>query len=894
MSTILHALWLVAVVPQCLAQETLGPRALLATFLDQNDSNLTDDPLTETTTSSPSGEAMGVDFGYLNPGGNSTCPAKCKNYFAGAHSSDAFVCQKQASGVGTSQQNVENGVTCFPAYGCGKDMITCVNQEQTSPLPNMSDVVAACAGLDSLVRENPHECGTVEEGRVPCQHNISNSAEGKWLKASGWLDCGWGSTYGNTGPGSPGAATPATVLFEGITSDYDCCVKAMQFENTPFKDGGSAIFFQQGRNIYGQTGDYCRVDREKIIYGNMDSSSGRSIKYQGTRCGADDSYLYYRHSAGAADAANLHTGGRCVKEGNFSRVASFNPGSNLPAGELPEGQELPNHACPDDPTGYGPWDGCHVSMRINTINDAEECCKMCSSLSWLGDPDIKGNADVDENNVHVNPCVSWQIVEGRCRLTRKAYFDHWNPNMTIKDSILQTDFDGGLGNADWRIHGRGCGDSAENCNHYSYIYYREAGVPPSSDQKNASFRKLVKVEQDLLADTSTIHIQVAVNSLDGRHDTRAGLTTEQKPVEMESGNGTDCGQLEIFLASDVMTTGSSGYDEFDEEIAPTPVCKSECITSGQNVLFSCDLTTVATTSAARRLSTPDIILSASSVGSGYDSVDFGSMAMYKALPPPSPPPVVEDNVSSGNKESSNGSSAGNGSSASDGSSAGDGSSDANSTGNAGSNGSSAGNAGSDGSSSDDGTSEPQKTVTVSGESTLTVADAAAFVADPSAKKGVQNALASKVGVEPEAVTVELSVISSRRLDGRLLQSESVLVEFEIAMIVASQQATSKGAELVSSLQSIDTAELASAIVAEIETLSGEVYEVQVAAFNPDTSPVIEDVEGDDSGSSTSAGDDSGSTTITGVDKIDDESEGRLGCAPRLLTLTLLALANHLS
>jgi len=168
-------------------------------------------------------------------------------------------------------------------------------------------------------------------------------------------------------------------------------------------------------------------------------------------------------------------------------------------------------------------------------------------------------------------------------------------------------------------------------------------------------------------------------------------------------------------------------------------------------------------------------------------------------------------------------------------------------------------------------------VTVSGEAILIVADAAAFVADPDAKKGVQNAIASKVEVEKEAVTVELSVASNRRLDGRLLQgtSESVLVEFSITMTVASQQATTTGAALVSSLQSIDSAELADAIVAEIEAISGEVYEVEVAAFNPDTTPVIEDVEGDDSGAS---------------QKSEDEDGGRLGCAPRLLTLTLLALA----
>jgi hypothetical protein len=164
-------------------------------------------------------------------------------------------------------------------------MITCVQQPFAGTLPNTSDAAAACAGLAGLTAENPWECGTAEEGRSPCQHATPNNDIGKWLKATAYLDCGWGSTYGNVKPGYSGPGLPATEIFDGISTDYECCMKAMEFEGSTWESGGAAIFFQQGRNEYGATGDYCRVDREKIIFGNLDSSSGRSIKYQNTRCG---------------------------------------------------------------------------------------------------------------------------------------------------------------------------------------------------------------------------------------------------------------------------------------------------------------------------------------------------------------------------------------------------------------------------------------------------------------------------------------------------------------------------------------------------------------------------------------------------------------------------------
>jgi hypothetical protein len=193
----------------------------------------------------------------------------------------------------------------------------------------------------------------------------------------------------------------ASSFFEGITTDFDCCLKAMEFEGTSWDKGGAALFFQQGQNAHGGAGDYCRVDREKIIYGNMDSSSGRSVKYQDTRCGS--AHFFYRHAAGAADAANLHTGGKCVMTGGFKK-APLTSGTNLPKGELPEGWELPG-ACSSDTPDH---EGCAATLKFNTINDAEECCRMCSELSWLAPntPNVGGDAardpETDYTSIHVS------------------------------------------------------------------------------------------------------------------------------------------------------------------------------------------------------------------------------------------------------------------------------------------------------------------------------------------------------------------------------------------------------------------------------------------------------------------------------------------------------------
>jgi hypothetical protein len=566
---------------------------------------------------------------FLNPGGSATCPSKCRYYFAGAAKTDSVVCQKQGSGVGLAEQNMKLGVACYPSYGCGRDMITCVNQEWTKPIPSGS-AAEACAGLAGLTAENPWTCGTAEEGRPACKHNVPNNNVGKWLKATAGLDCGWGSTYGNVRPGYDGTPLPASSFFEGITSDYDCCLKAMEFEGTSWAKGGAALFFQQGKNAYGQAGDHCRVDRESIVYANMDSSSGRSVKYQNTRCGT--AHFFYRQAAGAADAANLHTGGKCVLTGGFKK-APLTSGTNLPKGELPEGHELPNHDCPSDKPDH---EGCGATLKFNTINDAEECCRMCSELSWLAPntPNKGGDAARDpKTGLHVNPCVAWQIVDGRCRITRKAYFDHWSPTYTVLQAITDSDFSS-PGNTGWVIPTRGCGDSMERCNYYSSIYYRQVGTPQAAPEKNATFRKILKLEKEVEKDVEAdIDLSVPINftfsasSVPTRRDTRKELVSKDGVTTRAGENagavgapmgGSDCGQLEVFDSAQVLTKAGD-YDVFDEEKVAVPLCVSLCISSGTTTL-SC---TANQLKSGRRLAkSSDLVLSFTGVGSGYDQVNF--------------------------------------------------------------------------------------------------------------------------------------------------------------------------------------------------------------------------------------------------------------------------------
>jgi len=442
---------------------------------------------------------------FVNPGSSVICPSDCRFYFAGSHADDPLVCQKQGSGVGTAGQNERGGVACYPAYSCGPDMITCVNQNwgyPENPLPDTSNANEVCQEILALSSENPWECGDVQPWRTTSPCTQRPSMKGRWLKASASLGCGWGSTYGGVRPGYNGDPTPASVFqdwdagtdgawseAQRATAEVRCCEAAMAFEHAPFSEGGAAVFFEVNQN------GRCRIDREAIIFSNADSSSGYSVKFQDTRCGEDDDFFYYRHAAGAADAANLDSGGRCGTE--FTRLDNENlgalPGSPLacltcPRGELPNGWELPNHHCGTgtsfEDNEMGPR--CSGAVKFNTINTAEDCCDMCRNLTWLG-PDIGSDRSVDPvTKEFTNPCVAWQIVEGKCRILRKAYLDYHNSQHgSVLEAFRDTtyEYSVGHGNSGWMIAHRNCYEEGqakpEFCNYFSYIHFREVAITPA-------------------------------------------------------------------------------------------------------------------------------------------------------------------------------------------------------------------------------------------------------------------------------------------------------------------------------------------------------------------------------------------------------------------------------
>ncbi|CAK9104979.1 Uncharacterized protein (Fragment) [Durusdinium trenchii] len=344
----------------------------------------------------------------------------------------------------------------------------------------------------------------------------------------------------------------------------------------------------------------------------------RSVKYQNTRCGT--ARLFYRHAAGAADAANLHTGGRCVLDGGFKRL-DLGGGTNLPQGEIYSmGHEAPNHDCDPNDNSAG---GCKASFIFNTIADAEACCEQCRSMNWV--PLLGGVVETDgSNGAQINPCVAWQVVEGRCRINRKYYYDMYNSGQLIKDALLDNLYPA-PGNPGWLVRTRGCGSSMERCNYFSYIYYRElqdSNVHPVGvrSSTNATYRKVMGGNLSDL--TENITLEVRASSVQSRHDRRLSLLSQgdgddSDESSLEKSDGTDVGLVEVYDSSALRSSGD--YDIFDEESGPVPLCTTGLISSNSPVALSCSLAS----SGGRRLrEVGDIFFVFTAVGSGYDQVNF--------------------------------------------------------------------------------------------------------------------------------------------------------------------------------------------------------------------------------------------------------------------------------
>ena len=171
--------------------------------------------------------------------------------YIGANADQLAICQYQASGVGTVDDNSENiGVSCYPSYNCRSDWTVCL-QEPALLANNLVD-----------------ESGEFTEAYPPTADDICGEITGLsgygtatglggWIKGEGDLRCGWGATYGHVDPDADDGL-PYTEVYENIASEYDCCILAMGYETSDVEEGGAAIRFQLHDGV-------CNIDREQMV-----------------------------------------------------------------------------------------------------------------------------------------------------------------------------------------------------------------------------------------------------------------------------------------------------------------------------------------------------------------------------------------------------------------------------------------------------------------------------------------------------------------------------------------------------------------------------------------------------------------------------------------------------
>ena len=310
----------------------------------------------------------------LSPG----CPTSCASFHAGASTNSTMVCTYAKSGVGYLSETLHQGLACYPAYNCREDWNVCIqwiantvqntthpNVEDnattppvtiptTSPLSNLSDtslLLAACQEITAL------QAGG-SSGTVPPSDGWKPTSLG-WRKGSGNIGCGWGSTYSNVDPTlSFSLADFGRVVKNGIGNAVECCMEAMKYEGVDMAHGGAAIRF----DVYN---GHCRIDRELMMRGNLDTSGGRPLNTL-DHCGSAQDFFYWRPAAGAADAANLKSAGTCARRHNFTKVVHNN--ALKPLGRLPDGAEIPNRL--PECNGDHP-DMCYEALRYNAINTGQ-------------------------------------------------------------------------------------------------------------------------------------------------------------------------------------------------------------------------------------------------------------------------------------------------------------------------------------------------------------------------------------------------------------------------------------------------------------------------------------------------------------------------------------------
>ena len=150
----------------------------------------------------------------------------------------------------------------------------------------------------------------------------------------------------------------------------------MEYEGATMAQGGKAVRFDVRNNV-------CRIDREMMMKGNLDSSTGSAMARIVALGGDDNEFFYWRHAAGNADGASLGSAGSCAARFNFTKVTSSE--NFLPMATLPQlGIEVPNRRPVHHPTdSHYNAELCQYGVQYNSISDPELCCEACESLKWL-------------------------------------------------------------------------------------------------------------------------------------------------------------------------------------------------------------------------------------------------------------------------------------------------------------------------------------------------------------------------------------------------------------------------------------------------------------------------------------------------------------------------------
>ena len=491
-------------------------------------------------------------------------------------------------------------------------------------LDNADTVRTACLELTSLAKGGESYNQPPEGGWQPTSLG--------WLKGTGNIGCGWGSTYWHMSPDkTPTGNMYASDLgrLELNDKNYDdvsCCIAAMSYENSDIKTGGAVIRF----DVHQVNGaGVCRLDRELMMRGNLDQSSGKAL-VSTNPCGDESEHYFFRPAAGAAGASNLKSAGRCVAANNFTKLIwprddprfadklAANGAGLKPRGQLPmHGAELPNHPCDGD--------NCLEAVTWNTINTAEACCQECTSMNELAKVAkmVGGNRSevglAATTGPDSTPCVAFQIASGRCQILRQKWFTTrfadadkgrypaGNVAMGITEAIQHCTSEG-VTNACYReddSHGHwgACSstkvgeagyDILEDCNYFSSIYYRDPGCvgascdftfPPANNRSNVTYHKLVDLGD---ADTGGFFNETNtdflfnVSFVDDR-DRRGALTGANASADptvagawdtMASGGAREqadddanntCAEFCLYCAMEQTSVDAAGEMTFDDE-----------------------------------------------------------------------------------------------------------------------------------------------------------------------------------------------------------------------------------------------------------------------------------------------------------------------------------------